>query len=214
MRSTLLGEFNLSNLLAVIATVCAQGFDFQQVLSLIPELRAVDGRMQRLAADDSSPQVVVDYAHTPDALEKALVSLQPYCTGKLWCVFGCGGDRDRGKRAQMGEVASRYADRVVLTSDNPRSESSEVIIEEIKRGVLPELEASALWVEEDRRVAIRTAIVQADKKDAVLIAGKGHERYQEVAGVRWPFDDVAEAMVALKRLKSEQAGSGQAESES
>ncbi len=200
--STLLGEFNLSNLLAVITSACAQGQDFQQVLSLIPQLTAVPGRMQTVG-DESGPQVVVDYAHTPDALLQVLDTLRAQSAGKLWCVFGCGGDRDRGKRSQMGEVASLRADRVIVTSDNPRSESPEAIIKDILQGV-----SDATLVEPDRRAAIREAIIRADSSDTVLIAGKGHESNQEIAGVHWPFDDVAEATLALNKRLSPQAEGG------
>ena len=213
LRSTLLGAFNLSNVLAVITTACAQGKDFDAVLSAIPHLQSVAGRMQLVAEDsslasgleDRAPQVVVDYAHTPDALSQALSTLREQCAGKLWCVFGCGGDRDRGKRALMAEVAGRSADRVVVTSDNPRNEDSNLIIEDILRGIPVEITVPNLLVEADRRVAIRIAISQADSADTVLIAGKGHERYQEVAGVRWPFDDVAEAVLALGERRIEHA---------
>ncbi|MBQ0798715.1 MAG: UDP-N-acetylmuramoyl-L-alanyl-D-glutamate--2,6-diaminopimelate ligase [Porticoccaceae bacterium] len=214
LRSTLLGAFNLSNVLAVIAAVCAQGKDFDAVLSAIPRLQSVAGRMQLVAEDsnlasgeDHAPQVVVDYAHTPDALSQALSTLREQCTGKLWCVFGCGGDRDRGKRALMAEVAGRSADRVVVTSDNPRNEDSNLVIEDILQGIPAEISAPNLLVEADRRAAIRIAISQADSADTVLIAGKGHERYQEVAGVRWPFDDVAEAVLALGERRIERAES-------
>ncbi|MEH6639464.1 MAG: UDP-N-acetylmuramoyl-L-alanyl-D-glutamate--2,6-diaminopimelate ligase [Porticoccaceae bacterium] len=217
LRSTLLGAFNLSNVLAVITTACAQGKDFDAVLSAIPHLQSVAGRMQLVAEDSSlafgleggAPQVVVDYAHTPDALSQALSTLREQCTGKLWCVFGCGGDRDRGKRALMAEVVGRCADRVVVTSDNPRNEDSSAIIENILQGIPAELSAPNLLVEADRRAAIRISISQADSADTVLIAGKGHERYQEVAGVRWPFDDVAEAVLALgeRRIKNSESES-------
>lgn len=215
LRSTLLGAFNLSNVLAVITTACAQGKDFDAVLSAIPHLQSVAGRMQLVAEDsslasgleDRAPQVVVDYAHTPDALSQALSTLREQCVGKIWCVFGCGGDRDRGKRALMADVAGRYADRVVVTSDNPRNEDSNLIIEDILQGVPAEISAPNLLVEADRRAAIRIAISQADSADTVLIAGKGHERYQEVAGVRWPFDDVAEAVLALGERRIERAES-------
>ena len=202
LSSTLLGEFNLSNLLAVITSACAQGQDFKQVLSLVPQLSAVAGRMQSVGSE-SGPQVVVDYAHTPDALLQVLEVLRAQGIGKLWCVFGCGGDRDRGKRRQMGEVASSRADRTIVTSDNPRSESPEAIIKDILQGI-----PDAALVEPDRRAAICEAIIRADSSDTVLIAGKGHERNQEIAGVYWPFDDVVEATLALNKRLSAQAEGG------
>ena len=204
LRSGLVGEFNVSNLLAVVTVACAQGFDLQEVLSVIPKLQPVAGRMQSIAGSDL--QVVVDYAHTPDALQQAIKALRLHCEGELWCVFGCGGDRDEGKRQEMGGVANRYADRVVVTSDNPRSESSAAIINDILRGVPDEQD---VLVEADRRVAIRMAISQASAGDTVLIAGKGHENYQEVEGVRWPFSDVSEASQALGERALAQAGGGQ-----
>jgi UDP-N-acetylmuramoyl-L-alanyl-D-glutamate--2,6-diaminopimelate ligase len=151
--------------------------------------------MQRLGGD-GRPLVVVDYAHSPDALEKCLAALRDVARGhggRLVCVFGCGGDRDRGKRPLMGEAASRHADFVWLTSDNPRSESPAAIIDEIRPGV-----RVAHDVRVDRREAIRAAVGTARADDVVLIAGKGHEPYQEIAGVRRPFADVVEAGLALK----------------
>lgn len=199
LRSSLLGKFNLSNLLAVVTAACAQGFDFQQVLAAIPELQPVAGRMQSLA--DPELQVVVDYAHTPDALQQTLTTLREHCSGRLWCVFGCGGDRDPGKRHHMGEVAARCADHIVVSSDNPRSESASAIIQDILRGIPAGRE---VLVEADRRRAIRAAIRQASAGDTVLIAGKGHENYQEVDGTRWPFDDLVEARLALGERKQAQ----------
>jgi len=137
---------------------------------------------------------VVDYAHTPDALENALRALRPTAQARAGClcvVFGCGGDRDHGKRPQMGQVAAAGADRVLVTSDNPRSEQPQTIIDEIIAGMNPP------EVEADRAVAIRRAITEADAADVILLAGKGHERYQEVAGVRYPFSDAEQAQAAL-----------------
>lgn len=199
LRSTLLGRFNLSNLLAVITTVCGQGFDFHHVLEVVPQLQAVAGRMQVLSG--SEVRVVVDYAHTPDALEQSLKVLSEHSTGRLWCVFGCGGDRDPGKRGPMGEVAANYADYTVISSDNPRSEAPRLIIEDILKGIPP---ACNVLVDADRRAAIRIAIGRARPGDTVLIAGKGHEQYQEVDGVRWPFDDVGEARLALSERRRAQ----------
>lgn len=193
LSSQLLGEFNLGNLLAVVAAACAQGFTLPQVLAAVPRLTAVPGRMQ-LVDPHQRPMVVVDYAHTPDALHQALVALRSHCVGALWCVFGCGGDRDRGKRAQMGAIADELADRVVITSDNPRGEKPQRIIDDILEGI----RSGNAQVMADRREAIRYAILTAQPGDMVLIAGKGHETYQWVGENRWPFSDMAEARLALR----------------
>ena len=194
--SPLPGAFNLANLLAVIGAACAQGFALDQVLAAIPGLRGAPGRMQRIAGPAGGPQVVVDYAHSPDALAQALAALRGATGGRLWCVFGCGGDRDRGKRPLMGAAAAAAADRLVLTSDNPRSEDPDAILAEIAAGI-PATQCDRMQVIADRRAAIGHAIGQADAADTVLIAGKGHERWQEIAGVRWPFDDAEVARAAL-----------------
>ncbi len=193
--SSLLGRFNLENLLAVVSVACAQGLALETVLQLVPRLQAVAGRMEKVIGIPG-PGVVIDYAHTPDALEKALLTLREHCDGELWCVFGCGGDRDRGKRPLMGEIASRLADRTVVTSDNPRGENPAAIIEEILAGVSGE---SALDVIEDRAQAIRNAVWEAAENDLVLIAGKGHEAYQLVGAQRLPFSDIGEARLALRQ---------------
>lgn len=192
LRSPLLGQFNLSNLLAVIAVACSQGAALSDCLHILPELQPIIGRME-LVSSKMQPQVVVDYAHTPDALEKALQSLKPYCRGKLWLIFGCGGNRDTGKREQMGRIAAQYADKVVVTNDNPRFEAPEKIAQQIVQGVDGDVE-----VELDRRRAIATCIIQADKQDMILIAGKGHENYQIIENDRIAFSDQEEALAALE----------------
>jgi UDP-N-acetylmuramoyl-L-alanyl-D-glutamate--2,6-diaminopimelate ligase len=192
--SKLLGRFNVANLLGVLATMLVSGVPFDRASAALAALRPVAGRMQRLGGN-GKPLVVVDYAHSPDALEKALVTLKDIARasgGRLVAVFGCGGDRDRGKRPLMGAVASRHADAIVLTSDNPRGEDAAAIIAEISTGV-----ASAHEAIEDRREAIAHAIAAADATDVVLLAGKGHETYQEVTGRRLPFSDALEAERAL-----------------
>ena len=196
ISSPLLGKFNLANLLAVIGAAGAQGYELADILRCIPSLRAVPGRMELVDAS-AQPAVVVDYAHTPDALEKALQALRVHCQGNLWAVFGCGGDRDTGKRAEMGEIAQRCADKVVVTSDNPRTESPQQIIDHILQGIGREV-----IVESDRRAAIRQAIFAADKNDVVLIAGKGHENYQILGAQRLPFSDQTEARLALRELEA------------
>ena len=200
VQSRLIGEHNVANLLAVIGVLRALAVPLVDAAAVCAQLTAVLGRMQQVSALDSSadlPAVVVDYAHTPDALEKALQSLRPLATGRggrLWVVFGCGGNRDAGKRPLMGAIAERLADQVVLTSDNPRSEAAADILAQIRAGLA---RAERAEVIEDRRLAIRHALAQARSRDVVLLAGKGHEAEQEIAGIRLPFSDVREAQDAL-----------------
>ena len=195
VAAPVLGAFNVANLLAVVGALLASGVKFDEALAVIQELEPVPGRLERIGGGDL-PLVAVDYAHTPDALEKALAALRPALApgGKLFCVFGCGGERDPGKRALMGEVASRLADRVIVTNDNPRSENPRAIIDAILAGTAK----SGTEAIEDRQVAIFTAIHAANAGDIVLLAGKGHETYQEIAGVRHPFSDVEVARAALE----------------
>ena len=208
LETALVGEFNVANLLGVIGGLRALGVPLANAAASCTHLGAVPGRMQRVtvglrpgpqarAATAAIPEVVVDYAHTPDALEKALGALRPFAAqrgGSLWCVFGCGGDRDASKRPLMGAIAERLADHVVLTSDNPRSEAPAFILSQILVGVIGHDDVDVI---EDRRAAIAYAVATADARDVVLVAGKGHEDYQEVAGVRHPFDDVAVARTLL-----------------
>nr|WP_314228668.1 UDP-N-acetylmuramoyl-L-alanyl-D-glutamate--2,6-diaminopimelate ligase [uncultured Kingella sp.] len=192
-QTQLLGRFNAQNFAAALGALCAAGYDFQAALTALSRIRPATGRMDCII-QPNKPLVVVDYAHTPDALEKALTTLreiqQP--ESQLWCVFGCGGDRDKGKRPLMGAVASQFADRVVVTSDNPRTESPQAIINDI----LPAVPHPAL-VEADRKAAIEQTIAQAKAQDIVLIAGKGHETYQDVQGVKHHFSDFEVAQDAL-----------------
>ncbi len=199
VRSALIGEYNAANLLAVIGALRALGLPLADIAAACARLTPVPGRMQRVDGAGRGPQVVVDYAHTPDALEKALLALQPFARergGRLWCVFGCGGNRDPSKRPLMGAIAERLADRVVATSDNPRDEAPAFILSQILAGVIGHDDVDVI---EDRREAIEHAIASASDIDVVLIAGKGHEDYQEIAGQRHPFSDVTEAQVALAR---------------
>jgi UDP-N-acetylmuramoyl-L-alanyl-D-glutamate--2,6-diaminopimelate ligase len=194
VQTGLIGDYNAANLLGVAGALRAQGHALADVARALARVTPVPGRMQRVGNGRELPQVVIDYAHTPDALDKALTALQGLAAargGELVCVFGCGGDRDRGKRPQMGAIAARLAGRVVVTTDNPRTEAPAQILADITAA------APAATVIEAREEAIRAAITEAGARDIVLIAGKGHEDYQEVNGVRRPFSDLAEARAAL-----------------
>jgi UDP-N-acetylmuramoyl-L-alanyl-D-glutamate--2,6-diaminopimelate ligase len=191
--TALVGRYNVSNLLAVAAVLHDAGLQAVDVARRLSELTPPPGRMERVGGN-GEPLVVVDYAHTPDALENALSALRGVATargGRLCVVFGCGGDRDPGKRPLMGEVAERLADRVLVTSDNPRSEQPSAIIAGIVAGM------SHAETEVDRGAAIQRVVLEADAADVILLAGKGHESYQEIAGVRTPFSDVEQAGAAL-----------------
>lgn len=195
LRSTLLGRFNVANLLGVIAALGALGFDFEAVVAAARELQPVAGRMNRLGSE-SQPVVVVDYAHTPDALEQALATLRAHCEGQVICVFGCGGERDAGKRPLMGAIAERLADSIIVTDDNPRGEDGDAIVAQIVTGL--QRPAQAL-IQRDRAAAIAMALDQAKAGDIVLIAGKGHEPYQEIGGRKFDFDDSRVAAELLER---------------
>jgi len=191
------GDFNAQNVLGVLGVLLASDLRFDDALDALSTLTAPPGRMQLLGGA-GIPLVVVDYAHSPDALEKALRALRPTvgAHGELVCVFGCGGDRDRGKRPEMGQIAGNLADRVIVTTDNPRSEDPQSIAAAIMRGVAQAGSAVAS-VNLDRAAAIASAIHDAKSTDVVLIAGKGHETYQEAQGVRHPFSDLTQAAAAL-----------------
>ena len=194
------GRFNVSNALGVLGCLIAKGIPFGEGVQLLERLPPVPGRMQRIAEQPGRPLVVVDYAHTPDALDKVLAALEPAARargGRLVAVFGAGGGRDAAKRPQMGLAASRRADRIVLTSDNPRGEDPLAIITAIRAGI--EGSRADCAVEPDRAKAIEAAIAAADAADVVLIAGKGHEQTQEVAGRKLPFSDAVAAAAALDR---------------
>jgi UDP-N-acetylmuramoyl-L-alanyl-D-glutamate--2,6-diaminopimelate ligase len=197
LQTRVIGQYNILNLLGVLAALRSLGVPLVDAVAACGQLQPVPGRMQRLVAA-GQPLVAVDYAHTPDALDKALRALRPLAAergGQLWCVFGCGGDRDAGKRPLMGAVAQQQADRVLVTSDNPRSEDPALIIHQILQGTIA---GASVQPEPDRAAAIAAAIGQADARDVVLIAGKGHEDTQETAGVRLPFSDMAHAQAALQ----------------
>jgi UDP-N-acetylmuramoyl-L-alanyl-D-glutamate--2,6-diaminopimelate ligase len=199
VATALLGDYNVDNLLLVLGGLRALGIPLERAIGALHGLAPVPGRMQRVPGPGQGPSVVVDYAHTPDALAKALQALRPVAAargGALCCVFGCGGDRDPGKRAPMGAIAAQLADRVVVTSDNPRGESPQAIVAQVLAGV-PAALAGRVDAEPDRRAAIARSVRQADARDVVLVAGKGHEDYQEIAGRRLPFSDADEARAAL-----------------
>lgn len=235
VRSTLIGDFNVHNLLVVIGGLRALGISLHDACSVVPYLTPVPGRMQRVHVDppgtgygarppegaepglgrpgaparSALPELVVDYAHTPDALEKALLALRPFAQargGQLLCVFGCGGNRDATKRPQMGAIAARLAQRVLLTSDNPRGEDPEAILAQIAAGIeRGHVDATVIA---DRRAAITEAVNSAGPNDVILLAGKGHEDYQEIQGVKHPFSDAAEAMAALAARQARDIASG------
>ena len=207
VASPVLGRYNAYNLLGTLAVLLAGGIPLRRAVAALAAVKPVPGRLQRLGGGDR-PLVIVDYAHTPDALKQVLTTLRELLassqrpaasrqSSRLFCVFGCGGDRDRGKRPLMGKVAARLADRLVVTSDNPRSEDPRAIIDEIMQGVGGASDAAVS--DPDRRAAIRRAVAEARRGDIVLIAGKGHEGYQEIGATRQPFSDAAVAREALAR---------------
>ena len=193
VETGVLGHYNVSNLLAVAAVLVDAGLKPAEIAARFAELSPPPGRLEKVGGD-AEPLIVVDYAHTPDALESALNALRPVARARgagLTVIFGCGGDRDRGKRPLMGGIAARLADRVVITSDNPRSEQPAAIVEEIR------VAAPTAEVIVDRAQAIRQTVLAAHPAEVILLAGKGHEPYQDIAGVKRPFSDLAEAKAAL-----------------
>lgn len=185
LTTSLFGRFNAYNLLAALSALCLSGFGLEDATERLSRYKNISGRMECFNTG-KSPRVVVDYAHTPDALEQVLSVLRSICSGKLYCIFGCGGNRDKGKRSEMGMIADRYADVIVLTSDNPRYENPADVINDIARGISRH---EAVMIEPDREIAIRNTIKSASSTDIILVAGKGHEDFQEVSGIRKPFSD-------------------------
>jgi UDP-N-acetylmuramoyl-L-alanyl-D-glutamate--2,6-diaminopimelate ligase len=196
LDSRLIGRFNIENLLAVTGALLSAGLPLQQIVKRLAQVPPVPGRMEQFGFA-REPQIVVDYAHTPDALKNALEAAREHCQGRLVCVFGCGGDRDRGKRPLMGEIAERLADHVILTDDNPRSESGDAIIAEIRAGM-----QGIPVIERDREAAIRLAIGEAGESDLVLVAGKGHEDYQISGDVIRHFSDRETVEAILEEMRT------------
>jgi UDP-N-acetylmuramoyl-L-alanyl-D-glutamate--2,6-diaminopimelate ligase len=201
LKSRLIGKFNLQNLLAVVGAACSQGLNFDNVIKALPMLENIPGRMeivndteQRTEKLTAGPVVIVDFAHSPDALKNALGTLRDLCSGKLWCIFGCGGNRDQEKRPIMGKIASELADHIIITNDNPRNESQKKISEQILSGIIPNTKSIIIL---DRREAINFSIKSAMQEDVILIAGKGDESYQLLGSKRFSFSDRVEAKIAL-----------------
>jgi UDP-N-acetylmuramoyl-L-alanyl-D-glutamate--2,6-diaminopimelate ligase len=201
VKTQTIGRFNISNVLGVLGVLLMRGIAWERAISSIEKLTSVSGRMQQLGSAGKA-MVVVDYAHTPDALEKTLETLQQVARerqGSLWCVFGCGGDRDPGKRPQMGKIA-QMAEHVVVTSDNPRTEAPAKIIQDVLQGM-----SGTPHAIEDRASAILFAVKHAQVNDVILIAGKGHETYQDINGKKWPFSDEEHALLALATVATNSA---------
>lgn len=206
IHSVLFGAFNIDNIVASIAVLIAMGDEFEVAVNKAGAIKGVEGRMQRINVEGAVPTVLVDYAHTPDALRLALLSLREHCDGMLRLVFGCGGDRDEAKRPLMGAIATELADSVVITNDNPRFESASHIAEQIKAGTQA---ASDLNVILDRGQAINDTIALAAKSDIILVAGKGHENYQQIQDEKIAFSDIEHVKNALKaRLMEQEGGNG------
>lgn len=211
LKVPLYGDFNVENILAVLTVMLAMGVSLRDAATKLTSIQPVIGRMERFGTE-SDPMIFVDYAHTPDALEKVLSSLRKHCKQTLWVVFGCGGNRDKGKRSQMGEIAERWADRVVITDDNPRYENGLDIVNDILAGCgstardggsvatgTEPVRPAKVEVIQNREQAIHTVVIGAAKNDCIVIAGKGHEQYQESNGVCVPFSDRQVVIDALSR---------------
>ena len=199
--SPLVGQFNLENLLAAVGAALHLGVELDQIVQSLPKFSGVPGRMERVQIqDDQDISVIVDYAHTPDSLDNALKAARPFVSGQLICVFGCGGDRDRTKRPKMGRIAYEQSDRAVVTSDNPRTEDPEQILQDVVAGIEAKLDDDQ--VIGDRAEAIRSAILGAQPGDGIVIAGKGHEDYQILGTEKIHFDDREQSRTALKERLS------------
>jgi UDP-N-acetylmuramoyl-L-alanyl-D-glutamate--2,6-diaminopimelate ligase len=191
IKVPLYGDFNVENVLTVFTAMLAMKVTETEAIKRLGFIRPIVGRMERFGGD-GDPLIFVDYAHTPDALDKVLSSAKKHCTQAVWVVFGCGGDRDKGKRSQMGRIATRWADHVIITDDNPRYENSLDIISGILvgcQGIKNQVTSRKVEVIQDRTQAIQNVLVRASAKDCIVIAGKGHELYQEINGIRLNFSD-------------------------
>ncbi len=198
LETGLWGRFNLSNLLAAIAAVCVEDMPLQKVLEAVPGIQTVMGRMIRMGGIHGQPLVIIDYAHTPDALKQVLGAVAKHSAGHLWVIMGCGGDRDRSKRPLMAAIAEAHAHKLILTQDNPRTEDPLVIINDMIQGLK---NPDKVVIEYDRRKAIEQAILQARKEDLILIAGKGHETYQIIGKTHVPFSDIEVAKQCLETCR-------------
>ncbi len=204
IKAPIYGHFNVENILTVFTTMLAMGVAEAEAIKRLEFIRPIPGRMERLG-DERSPLIFVDYAHTPDALDKVLSSIKKHCTQALWVVFGCGGDRDKGKRSQMGQIATQLADHVIITDDNPRYENALDIVNDILKGcqdIGNSTISSNVEVIQDRALAIQSVLARAAAKDCIVVAGKGHELYQEINGVRLNFSDsqvISNALTARNR---------------
>ncbi len=204
IKAPLYGHFNVENILTVFTTMLAMGVAEAEAIKRLEFIRPIPGRMERLG-DERSPLIFVDYAHTPDALDKVLSSIKKHCTQALWVVFGCGGNRDKGKRSQMGQIATQWADHVIITDDNPRYENALDIVNDILKGcqdIGNSTISRNVEVIQDRALAIQSVLARAAAKDCIVVAGKGHELYQEVNGVRLNFSDsqvISDALTARNR---------------
>lgn len=193
LQTSLIGKVNIPNILLLVATLLALSIDVKEIQRIVARLASAPGRME-LFKNESSASVVVDFAHTPDALEKALASVKEHCSGDLWCVFGCGGDRDKTKRPIMGAAANKYADQIIVTNDNPRSEAPSDIADDIVAGITRDYQVIL-----DRYNAIETAIKNSKSPDWILVAGRGHEPYQQIGESSIPFSDRAQVQQALEQ---------------
>jgi UDP-N-acetylmuramoyl-L-alanyl-D-glutamate--2,6-diaminopimelate ligase len=196
----MVGKFNVYNALAAISTVLIEGVELAAITASLSAIPGVPGRVEAVHAGQAFA-VIVDYAHTPDGLENVLRAVRQFAENRILCVFGCGGDRDRSKRPLMGNIAVKYADYAIITSDNPRTEPPELILKDIENGlIMSNIDPLSYELLADRKAAIQKAVEMASPGDVVLIAGKGHETYQDINGVKYPFDDRKVAKEAIRGI--------------
>ncbi|WWP00568.1 MAG: UDP-N-acetylmuramoyl-L-alanyl-D-glutamate--2,6-diaminopimelate ligase [Candidatus Dasytiphilus stammeri] len=198
INTSLIGDFNVSNLLLALTTLLAKGYNIDSLIATSNKLQPICGRMERFKlGGHGKPTVIIDYAHTPDALKKSLQAARLHCRSKLWCIFGCGGDRDKGKRSIMGRIAEKFSDKLIITSDNPRNEDPHAIIKDILSGLQGNINVKVMH---DRSIAVTDTIMRAQEDDVILIAGKGHENYQVIGNHRINFSDrrIVTRMLGIK----------------